>query len=177
MPTLEWSGICHSYAFKDGRAILTEIYNRPDSTFRGWGINAPRIYGVTYKNQLVRLEKINQKTQFIQTAVKMADRISSRSVSLTSFIHIQPRRYIYWSMDHPRCRFRRCCETIWILRQQATSFKLTVNCAFYFTVKFLKLFNCKMSKIKNNKIQKNKYTWIYSCFSLFQANINMFIVH
>jgi hypothetical protein len=45
-----------------------------------------KIYGVTYKNQLVSLEKINQKTQFIKTAVKMGDRFYSPDVSLTSFV-------------------------------------------------------------------------------------------
>ena len=58
-------GICYSYAFKENKVFLTEIYNRPQSTLRGlndvstYYKNGNGVFGLTFQNRLVCNRKWN----------------------------------------------------------------------------------------------------------------------
>ena len=52
----ESRGICHSYAIKENKVFLTEIYNRPESTINSL-LKNNGVFGLTFNNKLVCLYK------------------------------------------------------------------------------------------------------------------------
>ncbi|CBY12138.1 unnamed protein product [Oikopleura dioica] len=69
----ESRGICHSYFIKDNRVVLTEIYNRPESTIVDLSQNE-RVIGLTLNDQLTTVKMRNDHSY------------SGTSISITSFV-------------------------------------------------------------------------------------------
>ncbi|CBY13686.1 unnamed protein product [Oikopleura dioica] len=59
--TNESKGICHSYAFKENKVFLTEIYNRPGCTVNEPG-ESDGVFGLTFNDQLTTVKLINSHT-------------------------------------------------------------------------------------------------------------------
>ena len=82
--TNESKGICHSYAFKENKVFLTEIYNRPGCTVNEPG-ESDGVFGLTFNDQLVdRGKTLKMIILYFQTTVKLIN--SHTAVEVTSFL-------------------------------------------------------------------------------------------